>query len=244
MLFVTYIFIRLFSYYIPHIDFNLESSTPETTIDTKQPFPKMVQLDSAPALLVVDMQNGFCHEQGSFAKLGMQSEPTAIVPHINELRSAFRAANIPAFFLRTVYNADYSDRRGRGRGDRLEKLQGLIRGSWDADILDELTPESDEIVIDKTRNSGFFRTSLEDILKERGVNHLILTGVGTDVCVESTARDAYQMDFAVTTVSDATGTCNEPDHLAALHALRMFGGTASTAEVIEALQKLQDLRNQ
>lgn len=204
----------------------------------------MVQLDSAPALLVVDMQNGFCHKQGSFAKMGMQSEPTAIVPHINELRSAFRAANIPVFFLRTGYNADYSDRRGRDARDRVEELQGLIRGSWDADILDELTPEPDEKVVDKTRNSGFFRTSLESTLKERGVNHLILTGVGTDVCVESTARDAYQMDFAVTTVSDATGACNKPDHLAALHALRMFGGTASTAEVIEALEKSQDLRNQ
>ncbi|OKL55857.1 hypothetical protein UA08_08885 [Talaromyces atroroseus] len=159
----------------------------------------MVQLDSAPALVVVDMQNGFCHEQGSFAKIGAQSEPTAIVPRINELRSAFRAANIPVFFLRTGYNADYSDRRGRDARDRVEQLQGLIRGSWDADILDELTPQPGETVVNKTRNSGFFRTSLEDTLKERGVNHLIITGVGTDVCVESTARDAYQLDFAVTT---------------------------------------------
>jgi ureidoacrylate peracid hydrolase len=197
----------------------------------------MVQLDSAPALLVIDMQNGFCHEQGSFQKIGLRSEPTEIVPHINELRSAFRAANIPVIFLRTGYNVNYSDRRGRSRGDRLEQLQGLIRGSWDADILDELTPQPNEEVVDKTRDSGFFRTSLEKTLKERGVNHLILAGVGTDVCVETTARDAYQMDFAVTTVSDATGTCNKPDHLAALHALRMFGGTASTAEVIESLRR-------
>lgn len=200
----------------------------------------MVQLDSAPALVVVDMQNGFCHKQGSFAKMGNQTDPTAVVPHINELRSAFRAADIPVFFLRTAYNADYSDRRGRDRRDRLTKLQGLIRGSWDADILDELTPEPGETVVDKTRNSGFFKTSLEDTLKERGVNHLIMTGVGTDVCVETTARDAYQLDFAVTTVSDAAGACNMPDHLAALHALRYFGGTASTAEVIEALEKLHD----
>lgn len=131
--------------------------------------------------------------------MGAQSEPTAIVPHINELRSAFRAANIPVVFLRTGYNADYSDRRGRDARDRVEQLQGLIRGSWDADILDELTPQPGEKVVDKTRSSGFFRTSLEDTLKEHGVNHLIITGVGTDVCVESTARDAYQLDFAVTT---------------------------------------------
>lgn len=203
----------------------------------------MLQLDSAPALVVVDMQNGFCHEQGSFAKLGIQSDSTAIIPQINKLRSAFRAAKFPVFFLRTAYNTDYSDRRARGRGDRMEELQGLIRGSWDADILDGLTPEPDESVVDKTRNSGFIRTSLDDTLNKRGVNHVIMTGVGTNVCVESTARDAYQMDFAVTTISDATAACDEPDHLAALHALRLFGGTASTAEMIEALQKLTDSRS-
>lgn len=199
----------------------------------------MVQLDSAPALVVIDMQNGFCHKQGSFAKMGMQSDPTAIVPHINQLRSAFRAANIPVFFVRTGYNATYSDRRPHDRGDRVEQLGGLLKGSWDAEMIDELTPGPHEEIVNKTRNSAFLGTcSLEKILKERGVNHLILTGVGTDVCVESTARDAYQMDYRVTTVSDATGTCTEADHLAALHALRLFGGTASTAEVIKAIQNL------
>ncbi|VUC35680.1 unnamed protein product [Clonostachys rosea] len=195
----------------------------------------MVHLDSTPALLVVDMQNGFCHEKGSFARIGMQSEPDSIIPQINELRSAFRAANLPIFFLRTSYNADYSNRRGRDRGDKIEQLHGLIQDSWDADILNELTPEPHENIIDKTRFSGFFGTRLEEILKERGVNHVVMTGVGTDVCVESTARDAYQLNFGVTTVSDATGTCNKADHLAALHALRIFGGTSATAEVIEAL---------
>lgn len=200
----------------------------------------MVQIDSNPALIVVDMQNAFCHKDGSFARLGIPTDPTAIVPRINELRSEFRAAGVPIYFLRTGYKADYSDRRGRDRGDRLEQFQGLLQGSWDADILDELAPEPDDNVINKTRNSGFFKTSLENTLRERGVDHLILTGVGTDVCVETTARDAYQLDFAVTTVSDATGTCNESDHLAALHALRYFGGTASTSEVVEALRKLRD----
>ena len=200
----------------------------------------MFQFDSTPGLIVVDMQNGFCHKDGSFARLGIRSDPTTIVPRINELLSEFRATGLPIYFLKTGYKADYSDRRGRDRHDRLEQFQGLLRGSWDADILDELTPTPDDNVINKTRNSCFFRTSLENTLRERGVDHLILTGVGTDVCVETTARDAYQLNFAVTTISDATGTCNESDHLAALHALRNFGGTASTSEVIEALEKLRN----
>ncbi|KAF2484607.1 Isochorismatase-like protein [Neohortaea acidophila] len=203
----------------------------------------MLQLDSSPALLVIDMQNGFCHRQGSFAKLGIPTDPTAIVPRINELRSAFRAANLPVFFLRTTYSADYSDRRARDRADRLEELQGLMRGTWDADMLDELTPRPDENVVDKTRRSGFLRTTLENTLKERGINHVVVTGVGTDVCVETTARDAFQLDFGVTTVSDASGTVDESDHLAALHALRNFGGTAWTAEVMEALQELSQKKS-
>ena len=195
----------------------------------------MVELDSTPALLVIDMQNAFCHDQGSFAKMGIKTDPTAIVPHINELRAAFLKARIPVYFVRTMYNADYSDRRPHDRGDSVEKLGGLLVGSWDAEMIDELAPKPHEGIVNKTRNSAFLgKCSLNEILKERGVNHLFLTGVGTNVCVESTARDAYQMDYQVTTVSDATNTCTESDHLAALHALRLFGGTASTAEVIEA----------
>jgi ureidoacrylate peracid hydrolase len=106
------------------------------------------------------------------------------------------------------------------------------------EIIGELIPGFHEEIINKTRNSAFLGTSsLDEILEERGVNHLVLTGVGTDVCVESTARDVYQMDYRVTTVNDATATCTEADHLAGLHALRLFGGTALTADLIEALPK-------
>jgi nicotinamidase-related amidase len=199
----------------------------------------MIQFDSTPALIVVDMQNGFCHKDGSFARLGIQTDPTTIVVRINELLSEFRVTGLPIYFLKTGYKADYSDRRGRDRHDRLKEFQGLLRGSWDADILDKLTPGLDDHVIDETRNSCLFRTSLEDTLRERAVDHLILTGVGIDVCAKTTVRDAFQLSFAVTTISDTTWTCNESDHLAALQGLRDFGDTASTSEVTEALKKLR-----
>jgi nicotinamidase-related amidase len=201
----------------------------------------MFQFNSTPALIVVDMQNGFCHKDGSFARLGIQTSPTTVVARINELLSEFRATSLPIYFLKTGYKAGYSDRRGRDRQDRLEQFQGLLQESWDADILDELMPGPDDNVINKTRNSCVLCTSLENILKERGVDYVILTGVGTDVFVETTARDAYQLNFAVTTISDATGTYNKSDHLAALHALRNFSSTASISEVIKALKKLRNL---
>ena len=196
----------------------------------------MVQFDSVPALVVIDMQNGFCHKDGSFARVGVQTDPKPIIPSINELLCEFQASRLPVYFFKTGHKADCSDRRGRDRNDRLEQCQGLLQGSWNVDILDEFTPAPGDDVIEKTRNSCFFNTSLKDILRRRGVDHLILTGVGTDVCIETTARDAYQLNFAVTTISDATWTCNEADHLVSLHALRYFGGTASTSEVIRALK--------
>jgi nicotinamidase-related amidase len=151
----------------------------------------MIPFDSTPALIVVDMQNGFCHKDGSFARLGIQTDPTTIVVRINELLSEFRVTGLPIYFLKTGYKADYSDRRGRDRHDRLKEFQGLLGGSWDADILDEATPGLDDHVINETRNSCFFRTSLEDTLRERAVDHLILTGVGIDVCAKTTVRDAF-----------------------------------------------------
>lgn len=203
----------------------------------------MLQLDSHPALLIIDMQNAFCHDGGSFAKLGIQTSPTSLIPHINLLRKTFHLANLPVIFLITAYNPDYSDRRLRSRGDRLESFQGLIRGSWDAEILHELQPQGSEVVLEKTRYSGFLlRTELEKFLNERKVNHLVLTGVGTDVCVETTAREAYQRDFAVTTVRDGCGACTDEDHRAALRALRLFGGTASTVDVVGAVEALRESR--
>jgi ureidoacrylate peracid hydrolase len=111
--------------------------------------------------------------------------------------------------------------------------------SRDADILEELKPSTNEIVLDKTRNSAFIRTNFAEMLTEHKINHLIATGVGTNVCVESTVRDAWQNDFPVVTVSDATATLSEADHNAALKNLQWFGGTATVSEIEEALNRLK-----
>jgi ureidoacrylate peracid hydrolase len=105
------------------------------------------------------------------------------------------------------------------------------------DILEELKPSPDDIVLNKTRNSAFIRTSFADMLAEHKINHLIATGVETNVCVESTVRDASQNDFAIVTVSDATATLSEAEHNATLKNLQWFGGTATVSEVDEALRQ-------
>lgn len=201
-------------------------------------------LKSHPALLIIDMQNGFCHPDGCFGKLGMPvSNHLAIVATINKLRAASHAAKIPVIFTRLCYNEDYSDAGVQMEEQpQIKELRGFVRGTWDADVLDELAPDTTrgEVVIDKTRNSAFFKTDLGDVLRSRGVNQLLCTGVASNVCVESTVRDGVAMDYYCKTLSDATATLMMEDHNACMRNLVWFGGVVSADEVLRSLEQRQE----
>lgn len=201
-------------------------------------------LKSHPALLIIDMQNGFCHPDGCFGKLGMPvSNHLAIVPAINKLRAASHAAKMPVIFTRLCYNEDYSDAGVQMEEQpQIKELRGFVRGTWDADVLDELAPDTTrgEVVIDKTRNSAFFKTDLGDVLRSRGVNQLLCTGVASNVCVESTVRDGVAMDYYCKTLSDATATLTMEDHNACMRNMVWFGGVVSADEVLRALEQRQE----
>jgi ureidoacrylate peracid hydrolase len=200
-----------------------------------------MQLASHPALVVVDMQNGFVSEGGFMQKIGLDtSSAVAAVPQIKRLLDAARAAGIPVVFSRYSLNADYSD-----AGLMLELYPsiegtgGMVRDTWDAAIVDELTPAEGEIVVDKTRYSAFFGTNLKEQLDELGVDQLIITGVTTNVCVEGTGRDAFAHDFKVIMVSDATGAATVELHEGTLASVAYGMGTVATvAEVEQALAEL------
>lgn len=207
--------------------------------------PKMADLlKSSPALLIIDMQNGFCHPEGCFGKLGLPvSNHLAIIPTINKLRAASHAAKIPIFFTRLCYLEDYSD-AGVQMEDQpqIKELRGFVGGTWDADVLDDLAPDTNrgEIIINKTRNSAFFNTDLKDMLRDRGVNQLLCTGVGSNVCVESTVRDGVSHDFYCRTLSDATATLTIEDHQASMKNMLWFGGVTTAEEVLQALKQRQE----
>ncbi|KAF2096145.1 Isochorismatase hydrolase [Rhizodiscina lignyota] len=199
----------------------------------------MVELQSKPALIVVDMQNGFCSPEGSFAKLGFPvAAQTAIVPAIQKLLTACRARGIPVFYSREGWNEDYSD-SGILLASQffapIKELKGFIRDTWDYDIIDDLKPAASDIILHKPRPSCFLMTDFAEQLEQRGINQLIVTGVGTNVCVECTVRDAWQLGFYTVTVSDATAAVSQEEHDGTLRNLKYFGGTATVAEVIEAL---------
>ncbi|KAI7782928.1 Isochorismatase hydrolase [Diaporthe eres] len=201
-------------------------------------------LKSHPALLIIDMQNGLCHQEGCFGKLEMPvSNHLAIVETINKLRAASHAAKIPVISTRLCYNEDYSDAGVQMEEQaQIKELRGLIRGTWDADVLDELAPDTTrgEIVINKNRNSAFFNTGLEDLLRSHGVNQLLCTRVGSNVCVESTVRDGAARDYYCKTLSNATATLTMEDHNACMKNLVWFGGVVTADDILWALKQRQE----
>ena len=197
------------------------------------------KLQSHPALAIIDMQNGFCHPSGSFGKSGLPTtNHMAIVPTINRLKALCRDRGIPIIYTQMAWNEDYSD--AGLLADTIPDLKankGLIRGTWDVEILDDLKPQPNDLIITKTRNTAFWRTEFEQILRERGINQIIATGVGTDVCVESTVRDAWTNGFYALTVTDATATLTREEHEASLLSMKYFGGTISAKELEAELQE-------
>lgn len=201
----------------------------------------MADLGRNPALIVIDMQNGFVDPEGFMNKIGLDymSSAAAIEP-ISRLLAAAREAGIPIFFTRYSLNEDYSD-----AGLLLEvfpqirEAGGMIRNTWDADVCDALAPRQGETVIDKTRYSAFYDTDLQERLVRLGVDTLIVCGVTTNVCVESTVRDAFFRDIRVVVPSDGTAAVTPELHEGALDDFRYgFGQVVTVDELVQDLARL------
>jgi ureidoacrylate peracid hydrolase len=185
--------------------------------------PETIGIEPArTAVIVIDMQNDFGSKGGMFDRAGIDISmiQRAVGPTANVLAAA-RDARIKIVYLKMAYHPDLSDlgsgdspNRVRhlrlGTGDAIRTPDGtesriLIRGTWNTDILPELKPEADDVVVYKHRFSGFYQTDLDAILKQLGVKYLIVTGCTTSVCVESTIRDAMFRDYACVLLEDCTG---------------------------------------
>lgn len=190
------------------------------------------------ALLVIDMQNGFCHPKGSFATLGLDiSMCTAAIPGCVRLATAARRAGVPVIFTRYVYRSDYRDGGVLVQEilPALGESRSLAAGSWDAELVDDLPPAAEDFVVDKNRYSAFYGTGLEPILTSLGVRNLVMCGVTTNMCVETTARDASQRDYRVFVASDATGELDRARHDMSLATVAFgFGAVLNANEVVDA----------
>jgi ureidoacrylate peracid hydrolase len=157
------------------------------------------------ALLVVDMQNGFCHPDGSFPRIGrgLEGATEAVGNAAVAVRQA-RTAAIPVIFTRHVYRPGRPDEGPAlvRSTPELAGVSGLANGTWDAEICAELDYSPEEPAVDKVRFDAFQWTSLEPLLRGLGVTALMICGVVTNICVETTARSAFMRDFPVTLLAD------------------------------------------
>jgi nicotinamidase-related amidase len=170
------------------------------------------------AIIVVDMQNGFVHPEGSVARLGMDLvDREAVIAENAALLEEARRFEIPIVYTRHLHRPDYLDAPPLVR-ERFAQVQGLLAGTWDAEVHDALAPQAGDAIVDKNRYDAFLYTDMEVVLRAFGATSVLITGVATNVCVESTARAADMRDFRVSVATDCTSTMAE-FHANALHAM-------------------------
>ncbi len=158
------------------------------------------------ALIVVDMQNGFCHPEGSFPRIGLGLEGAdAAVRNAAIAVKQARAVDMPVIFTRHLYRLGRADEGPAliRNSPALALVNGLAAGSWDAEVVDDLDCGHDDLRLDKVRFDAFQWTSLEPLLRGLSVSKLLICGVVTNLCVETTVRSAFMRDFPVTLIEDA-----------------------------------------
>lgn len=188
------------------------------------------------ALVVIDMQRAFLEDEGSLAKARIDiSGLKEALEGCKRLLASACQAGVSVIHTRYVYRSDYAD------GGilvnyimpQLREVDSLAAGTPDIEIVDELAPVDGETVIDKNRPSAFYATNIEPLLNGLGVDSLVVCGVTTNICVETTVRDASQRDYKVFVPRDATGKLEQLRYDGALAGMVwVFAKIVDTDDVI------------
>ncbi len=215
--------------------------------------PESIKIDiHRSALIVVDMQNAFCSKKGLFDVLASLDEAKTkrVVEIDRAVIEASRRKGIKVIYLRMAYRPDLSNAGGTGSPNYYKEAgmvamrqhafvsRYLVAGTWDWEIIDDLRPLPGDIVVDKNRYSGFFNTELNSILQTLGIRYLLFAGIATNVCVESTLRDAYFFEYFPILITDGCGNAG-PDYTQEAtiwNVSTVFGWVTTGAEVVQALQ--------
>jgi ureidoacrylate peracid hydrolase len=228
----------------------LSSSDPYVHALPAKPEPLAFRPDQS-ALIVVDMQNAYASPGGYLDLAGFDiSGAATAITQIAEAIAIARAAGMPIVFFQNGWDPAYQEAGGPGspnwhKSNALKtmrarpELEGklLAKGGWDYALVDALQPQPGDIVIPKPRYSAFYNTNLDSTLRARGIRTLVFTGIATNVCVESTLRDGFFLEYFGVVLHDATHAAGPPGmQEASLYNIQtFFGWVSSVAEFRGAL---------
>lgn len=194
------------------------------------------------AVLLVDVQNDFCADGGAMHKEGRDlSLVREMIPRLARLVEAARAASIKCIWIKNVYNTGpnwylsevWLEQAKRRRKGAYVQYPVCEPNQWNGDFY-QIGPLPDEAVVIKHRYGAFESTDLDLVLRSQGIRTVVMTGVATNVCVETTARQAFLRDYYVVFTRDCTATFTRAEHEAALHNIDQFFGQVVGAEEVMA----------
>ena len=188
------------------------------------------------ALVVIDMQNGFVHPEGSVCRLGITLCGMAeVIERTASLIARARECGVPVVYIRHVFSAGMRDMPKRWRESVPPGTEMLLRDSWDAAVHDAIAPQPDDVIVDKNRFDAFLYTDLEVQLRALAVSRVLVAGVATPMCVETTVRSGDQRDLDMFVAADCV---SGPDEL---HQASLTAMAATCATVLPGLEALGQL---
>jgi ureidoacrylate peracid hydrolase len=217
--------------------------------------PEPIRLDPAStAVIVIDMQNAYASPGGYVDKAGFDVGPAAgVIGKIARILDTARAAGMPVVYLQNGWDADYVEAGTPGspnwhKSNALKTMRArpelagslLARGTWDYELVDALAPQPGDLRVHKPRYSAFFNSQLDAILRARGVRTLVFVGIASNVCVESTLRDGFHLEYFGVMLEDATHHLG-PDFIqqaTVYNVEKFFGWVSTTADFCTAVSQL------
>lgn len=196
------------------------------------------------ALIVIDMQNDFCADEGLLASEGFDvSEAQAVAERLPGLIDTARDAGVMIIFVRCVYSTQtnvylsdvWLEQAARKRKGGYTRIPVCVEGEWSGDYYGEVRPKEGDTVVTKHRFNAFHNTDLDLILRSNGIRTMVMTGAVTNVCVESTARDGFMRDYYIVAVDDACAAYEEADHRQTMRNIDRFFGEVSDIRQLCAL---------
>lgn len=226
-----------------HVDSNIYESAQRLASKIPKTLAERVNPEQT-AVIVIDVQNDVCHSDGIQTKRGVDTtQAQEMVPRLLKFLEQARKYGPLIIHVRTLYTEwSISPVWLEGRMKFPEHLRFIcVEGTWGAEFY-QVSPQAGECIVTKYRYSAFQGTDLELILRSRGIRTLIVTGVATPVCVESTARDGFMKDFFIVVAKDCVAARSVEENNTALSILgKHFGTIATSGEIVSAWAKQKSL---